>query len=414
MDTVNNASQGFSLPLKKGPFQNNGASPWYVTLGLGTPYQKLKFSFDTGSNFIWVTSNLCADDSCKHYGKGRFFINKSASFVNIPLRPSVSNPTPHIVGFGPWGSMEVNAGNDDFNLLSIEQDDKIEVNSDLYTAKNYSGQQFEELDWDGGIGLPALEELPEVQHNPYLTRYRSSPRCAESHAPSFHFFKTLVKEKKVAQDSPFVTFSTDPNTGEGEVRFGKLDDRYSDSKDYLFLPWDKYSTDSLAYLWTTKMYSFSANGTNLLSSDEHNTAFLCLDSGSSQFKGDVAAMFAAYQITTLQGGDVEIEVGQDSNGKPGKLVITPEIYNRKIEAGSLKGEVVSQFAPLEGLGPMALVGSVLMDHLYTVYEYSISGHVEDDSLTISPKGMWIFNQPTGVEIIQGKQDKPAPIFNKSK
>ena len=38
---------GIRLSLLRGPFQNNGASPWYAEINLGTPEQLLKFSFDT-------------------------------------------------------------------------------------------------------------------------------------------------------------------------------------------------------------------------------------------------------------------------------------------------------------------------------------------------------------------------------
>lgn len=71
---------GFTLPLQKGPFQNNGATPWYCEIGIGSPEQKLKMCFDTGSNFNWVTSSLCAEDGCKHYANARFNPTLSSTF----------------------------------------------------------------------------------------------------------------------------------------------------------------------------------------------------------------------------------------------------------------------------------------------------------------------------------------------
>jgi len=79
----------------------------------------------------------------------------------------------------------------------------------------------------------------------------------------------------------------------------------------------------------------------------------------------------------------------------------------EIEAGQNKGQVVSQFKGLEGADGMLLVGSVLMDHLYTVYEYKV-----DDNQNLSPVGVWIFNKPDGPKIIANKQSVPAELFNR--
>ena len=66
-------------------------------------------------------------------------------------------------------------------------------------------------------------------------------------------------------------------------------------------------------------------------------------------------------------------------------------------------------AMLEGLEGLVLVGSVLMDHLYTVYEYEVTPSA--DGYALSPVGMWIFNKRGGYPIIQGRQDRPARIFD---
>lgn len=56
---------------------------------------------------------------------------------------------------------------------------------------------------------------------------------------------------------------------------------------------------------------------------------------------------------------------------------------------------------------MLLVGSVLMDHLYTVYEYEVISPSE-----IHPKGVWIFNKPNGPKIIKTKQTSTATLFSR--
>ena len=67
------------FPMQRGPFQNNGASPWYCTIKLGTPAQTLKFAIDSGTNINWVTSTLCPDDQCVHFAGGRFDLHASST-----------------------------------------------------------------------------------------------------------------------------------------------------------------------------------------------------------------------------------------------------------------------------------------------------------------------------------------------
>jgi hypothetical protein len=37
------------FPLVKCPFQNNGATPWYAEIGIGSAGQAMKIALDTGS-----------------------------------------------------------------------------------------------------------------------------------------------------------------------------------------------------------------------------------------------------------------------------------------------------------------------------------------------------------------------------
>jgi hypothetical protein len=375
---------GLALPLAKGPFQNNGASPWYASVDVGTPGQPLKFSFDTGSNFVWVTSSLCGTAGCQHYGGGQFDWENFSSFSWIGDHPETT------VDFGPWGKMQVEAGRDQFAL-----DAQVAVNSDVYLAKSYSGQQFEELDWDGGIGMPSQMSVDVANGRDDL--YRGM--AAKDPQTSFHFFASLVEQGVVSADKPYLTFSTDPATATGQVAMGQLDPSYRNSREYLFLPWEAYSIPSVAYIWTTKLASFSV-GDQTLATDY----FFSLDSGSSQFKGDPTLMFETFLLTSFFAQDVTLKMGTTSSGETGTLVIPASIYNVKIEAGQYQGLTIPQFQPLKGLDKLALVGSVLMDYLYTVYQYKVEG------TEISPVGMWIFNKPGGPRIIQNTQSQPATIF----
>jgi len=55
-----------------------------------------------------------------------------------------------------------------------------------------------------------------------------------------------------------------------------------------------------------------------------------------------------------------------------------------------------------------LVGSVLMDYLYTVYEYEII--TTESETSIKPIGMWIFNKLNGPKVIVTEQSQVARIF----
>ncbi|QUX91374.1 peptidase A24 [Marinomonas sp. A3A] len=404
--SVKSEGKGITISLGRGPYQNNGASPWYAYIGLGTTAQPLKFSFDTGSNFIWVTSSLCGSDTCHHYGGKEFVYDKSTSFSWISTKPID-------VDFGPWGSMQVQTGKDIFTLTPdiLDQMDNglVSVSSDIYLAESYEGSQFEELDWDGGIGIPSTTDLSDV-HAVYQS-YRGMVPSKEPEPTSFHFVQSLVDQGVVNAKRPYVAFLTDIDSKRGQVAFGQLNQDYRESREYLFLPWEPYSIASVAYIWTSPLTTFAVGDEKLIEEGDSSepTYFFSLDSGSSQFKGDPSLMNEAFKLTSLYGKDVTIELGKTDRNETGKLVISSSIYDVLIEEGDGKGKSISQFAPLDGMKDLVLVGSVLMDYLYTVYEYNI---VSDGSQSlITPVGMWIFNKLDGPKIITTKQDSVARIFH---
>lgn len=394
---------GFSLSLYRGPFQNNGASPWYSLLPLGTPIsgsseQVLKFCFDTGSDFIWVTSTLCGD-GCVHYGGLQFDYSASSTFSWV-------DQTEQTVDFGPWGSMQVETGNDVFTLNTTSEE-QITLSTDIYLSKYYSGTQFAELDWDGGIGIPSTMEAQSAQKKTAMrsVSYRGRPYGGQTTATgaSFHFFNSLIANGSVNANAPYVCFDTDNVTNTGTVSFGVLDQSYKDSLEYLFLPWEPYPVIDIPYLWTSSLSSVQIDGESLPYLGDN--LYFGLDSGSSQFKGDALLMTELFRLTTATKQDVELNIDLAQQGIVGQLIIPASVYDVEIEAGEDKGEVISQFQELDGVEGLVLVGSVLMDYLYTVYEYQMTSEG-----ILKPLGMWIFNKPGGEKIIQNKQTSPAQIF----
>ncbi|MBL4828715.1 MAG: A1 family peptidase [Aliivibrio sp.] len=384
-------TKGFNLSLIRGPFQNNGATPWYCELGLGTPSQKLKFCFDTGSNFNWVTSSLCAEDGCHHHGGGRFIIPASSSFI-------MTNPHEQPVSFGPWGTMQVKTGEDD--LLLPMQLKPNQIRTDLFVASEYTGSQFEELNWDGGIGIPSSQTvlpMPMSTPSPFRAHYLANDEYSQ-----FHFFLQLIEKQLICRNAPYVSFLTESTTKYGEggtVGFGVLDDAYAASLEYIFMPWSLYQ-ESASYLWSTAGAAVKVDGM-----DVGEDMFFTLDSGSSQFKGDNIVLTNLYNLTMDNDPVVAISLRSPTGEEYGLIEVTSDIYRCKIEAGKKEGQVLSQFQGLEGADKMLLVGSVIMDHLYTVYEYEVLS-----GTNISPKGVWIFNKLDGPKIIKTIQNEPATLF----
>jgi saccharopepsin len=354
--------QALSVPLVSGPYQNNGASQWFANMNLGTPGQPLRIMLDTGSNFIWTTSSLCPPDSCQHYGGGEFDYEDSSTFQWI-------DQTPQTVDFGPWGSMVVETGQDVVALTPAAS-----VDLAMFLSSSYSGSQFDQLDWDGGIGIPSgsIDADPQV---------------------SF-IIPQLMNAGLMDPQLPYVSFSTDQTTGQGTVLLGGIDLGAVDLNSAVFLPWTPYTKlAGVTYIWTTPLYQYLV-GSEVVAVNQQ----FALDSGSSQFKGDDAIMDRTlHLVNTSPQPDVTLVLGTTLDGNPATVVVPPSVYMVDIQAGPQQGQTLPQFNGL-GLTGLVLVGSVLMDQLYTTYEYNVT---EDEAgYHLDPVGMWIFNKTGGPQLIQ--------------
>ncbi|ONH51168.1 Avidin family protein [Pseudomonas cedrina] len=351
-----------AFPMQRGPFQGNGASPWYCTLKLGTPAQSLKFSLDTGTNMSWVTSTLCPADQCKHFAGGRFDIQASSTFA---FTDCLRRP----YGFGPWGTMQVESACD---VLILPNDARLD--SQLFLAAAYEGDQFKQLDWDGGLGLPCSSAYVEGR--------------------SSFVLQALMREGQLDPTQPFVAFDWDASTRTGSCQMGAVDNAKTQGP-HLFLPWSVYSElPGVEYIWSTELTSYSVGSEKLRT----NIKF-ALDSGSSQFKGDNALMRETLaRIAHSDQPDILLEFAD------GQITLGSELYNCLIEAGPEKGQVLPQFAPM-GLADLVVVGSLIMEHCYTVYEYQVV-KCSHEVYSLAPVGIWLFNRADGPQIITRSSSKP--------
>ncbi len=360
-------AQKLVFPMQRGPFQNNGATPWYATLQLGTPGQALKFSLDSGTNITWATSTLCSPNQCEHFGGARFDYQASSSFA---FTDCLQRP----YSFGPWGTMQVETAAD---LLTTPAGNALAMK--LFVAADYSGEQFKQLNWDGGIGLPCSSAYVEGR--------------------SSFLFQELIRSGQLDPAQPYVAFDWDATERKGTCQMGAIDTTKTRGA-HLFLPWSVYSSVAgVEYIWSTPLKSYSVGGTTL-----GTDLTFALDSGSSQFKGDDTLMQQTL-ARIAQGGRPEVVLGFAD----GEITLGAQLYNVLIEEGPQKGLTLAQFSPL-GLTDLVLVGSLLMDHCYSVFEYQVvqCGH---GLYSLAPVGVWLFNRPEGPQIItraSSRRFQPGP------
>ena len=131
------------IPFRRGQLADYGASPWYtdsVQLGISP----VKLAFDTGSNFIWATSDLCETGACNAHDK------------LSTTQPGWSwlSRDPKVWSFGPWGSMKTGTGT---SRLPGADRTGAERSSPPRCSRRptTTGAEFKTLAWDGGIGFPS-------------------------------------------------------------------------------------------------------------------------------------------------------------------------------------------------------------------------------------------------------------------
>lgn len=360
--TAHTLTQGLVFQMYRGPFQNNGATPWYSPFTLGTPGQPLKLAIDSGTNITWATSTLCPPDQCQHSSSGRFDFQKSSTFTYTDC---LQRP----YSFGPWGTMQVATGSD---ALALPNGSSIAMN--FFLAANYSGEQFRQLDWDGGIGLPSSSAYVEGR--------------------SSFLFQELIRNAAIDPTRPYVCFDWDPVKQSGTCAMGTIDESKTKGE-HLFLPWSVYSTLSgVEYIWSSELSSYAVGGETLATHIN-----FALDSGSSQFKGDDALMKQTLE-RIARGGNPDVVLGFTD----GEITLGANLYNVLIEAGPQKGQTIPQFAPL-GLTDLVLVGSLVMEHCYTIHEYQVV-RCSPNVYSLAPVGIWLLNRPEGPQIITRSSSKP--------
>ncbi len=358
----------YNLPLARGAYQNNGASPWYSPIPVGSKKLVMKLALDTGTNMDWVTSTQCQTYACTMPGRVQFDPKSSDTFRWVDAK-TVD------LDYGPWGTLKANTGRDQIGLP-----DGSTADITMGLAVDYEGEKFIEVDWDGCIALPAVSKMQDDMT---------------------FLFEEMINTDQIDTSTPFFGFDTDPSTGTGKCIFGGFDEGRMDTSSILYLPYELYTIPgtqpaaSIPYIWSTPLAQVLFDGTEIC-----RNATFCLDTGSSRFKGDGSYMNAILSLASQSAGSLHITVGQDLNGQPGQIVVPSSVYEHTIEKGTGTGKTAPQFHELASVTGLFLAGSILMDHLYTIHQYRVMPNPNTDGWMLSPLGMFITNKPGGPKIIQ--------------
>ncbi|MCP4218938.1 MAG: A1 family peptidase [bacterium] len=334
------------FPLRRGTVNDNGATPWFTTLPMGTPTrgdgvpQAMKFALDTGTTFTWVTSTRCTTSACLMHG--RFSFNDSGSYRQI------GNPrTPVSISFGAWGKMDAFLGRDFLTLNRAFPPENISPVNQLisfYLSTSYEGSQFEDLLWDGAIALPSKKKS----------------------GPDSDQLLFLLKESGML-DVALVSFWSNAFTGKGVCLMGAVDYSKFDPSTLNTIPVHRLPAPNDS-LWSIKMEELVCDDAKVL--EDIN---FVLDTGSSRFKGDKryierikSAITKNWELPdVLYGADPDFDEYPDLelklNGQTYRL--RPWQYFMEVSPGVWE----AAFEPLDGLDGILLVGSVFLDTVYGIF-----------------------------------------------
>lgn len=382
----------FELDLQLGSLADYGASPWYTEDLQIIGSEKMKLAMDNGADFIWATSDLCTSPACKAHAQvdtsvpGFQWIDKTGTARS----------------FGPWGEMSTWTA-----LSAIGTPAGAIQPLAFFAAIDYQGNQFRYLAWDGGIGLPARKD-------------KTTPPSA--------FFPTSLKDAGLLAE-PVFSQVTNREGKVGKFFFGGVNESYISGRVVTTLTPDIQTGTEDA--WSTNLHGFTVGDVSI--APLAGTTFF-LDTGSSRFKGDheyVYPVLTALMEYTDPSGNPIFEAIQDqgepvglvySSGAPqdygnlpditmrlgtdcgnaqgvGAIVtLSPEQHSYKVEVGDRAGQWVIAFRVLDQIGGL-LVGSTLLDLVYSSYEYNIDGqgHFTQGNMKLYSKSPTYGSGPAGFE-----------------
>lgn len=343
-----------SISLVKGIMSFNGATPWYGNISLGNSAPvSFRWMFDTGTYITWITGSTCTTNACEVHNKYDF----SQSPTWIWKKKNI------IERFGPWGTITADYGEELFSLPTAS------VRATLDIASAYEGEQFTLLDCDGGIGFPSLSEKTDNGIDDRLDILSS-------------LYKMGVISKRI------VSFAFDSIHNRGVCVLGEEDSTLFIHGLRNTVPlFQNELKEEYHFLWTVKLDGFFNDtvSQNIAST----VSMLCLDTGSSCFKGSPAVINSIRdQILSYTDNSIPLrrsEIVQERESLKSypniTLVINDFPYHLSPEQYFVQ---LSEslwalgFQPMEGLPDnLLLAGSLFLDTVY------VSFNADSRSVTLS-------------------------------
>eukprot|EP01128_Nolandella_sp_AFSM9_P008486 TRINITY_DN51_c0_g1_i1.p1 TRINITY_DN51_c0_g1~~TRINITY_DN51_c0_g1_i1.p1 ORF type:complete len:376 (+),score=119.42 TRINITY_DN51_c0_g1_i1:22-1149(+) len=173
-------------------FKNYDDAEYIGTIYLGTPPQKFRVVFDTGSSNLWVSGSGCSDSGCEGMNK----YNAKTSSTYVPNGESIS------IQYGT-GSM---IGVLDQDTLSVAG---FTVTNVTFGAATSLAPFFHGQPMDGILGLA----FPSI--------------AADSVTP---VFELMLQQKLVSQDLFSVYLDSTPGDSESSIDFGAINEKHYTGK----------------------------------------------------------------------------------------------------------------------------------------------------------------------------------------
>lgn len=322
------------MELKCGPLSDNGATPWFVELQVGSSQQKLKFAIDTGTTHSWITSIGCTTDACLNHQRFDFRHSTTFKHVNNPYERSE-------ISFGPWGTLQVSMGADTISFNTPKENEYIFESYQLYIGWDYTGQQFLDLIWDGAIGVPTTIQ----------------PKNNDSS----ELISLLLDLKPWNNKNSALRFNYD------KKRLQILDMAIKEAPGKMFTA-PLIDSEVLPGAWVINLKSVEVGGQPVIQGKT-----FCLDTGSSRFKGDPEIINQLIHAVT-RGGHLPTYLAQkDPNfaiyptlklifhGE--SFLVKPQHYFEKLSEDYYK----LAFHPMKGLKDMLLAGSTFLESYSPIF-----------------------------------------------
>lgn len=304
--------------------ENYNDASYYGEITIGTPPQKFKVLFDTGSSNLWIPSSRCYiwDAACQNHAQ--YNHDKSSTYEENGENFSIKYGTGSLTGF---------LSEDNVNVAGMEV-----TQQTFAEAKSQPGTIFVAAKFDGILGLG----FPQIS--------------MDNVVPVFY---NMISQGLV--DEPVFSFYLNRNVnGEigGELIFGGSDPSLYKS-DFTYLPVTREG------YWQFRMESASINGITLCDSCQ-----AIADSGTSLIAGPADAVNEIYNaVGANEYGDVDCSTISELPAID--FVLGDTTFTLQPEDYILTETQNNQefcFVGFQAMGDLWILGDVFMGKFYTEFD----------------------------------------------